>query len=166
MFLSYSKNVRNLLDSYAIVWYNFNKISNIWKEAKLMNKANLKSWFTIAVIRLYISLSAIVLFLLCPAETAFAGSIVAWGDNYYSQCNVPLPNTGFIAISAGELYSLGLKQDGTIVGWGYNVDGQASPPDGNDFVAIAAGGHHSLGLKANGYIVGWGLQLGWSGQSA
>jgi alpha-tubulin suppressor-like RCC1 family protein len=44
------------------------------------------------------------------------------------------------------VYSLGLKADGSIVGWGENEDGQANPPDGNDFVAIAAGYDHSLAL--------------------
>ena len=45
---------------------------------------------------------------------------------------------------------------GSIVGWGHNYDGQATPPVGNDFVAIAAGGEHSLALKSNGSIVAWG----------
>jgi len=41
--------------------------------------------------------------------------------------------------------SLALKSDGSIVGWGNNLDssgnwiGQATPPDGNSFIAIAAG---------------------------
>jgi hypothetical protein len=33
---------------------------------------------------------------------------VAWGDNSYSQCKVPFPNTGFVAVAAGEYHSLGL----------------------------------------------------------
>ncbi|MBP7934824.1 MAG: PKD domain-containing protein [Phycisphaerae bacterium] len=51
---------------------------------------------------------------------------------------------------------MALKADGSIVGWGSNRNGQASPPAGNVFVAIAAGGWHSLALKADGSIVGWG----------
>ena len=38
---------------------------------------------------------------------------------------------------------------GSIVGWGWNSDGQATPPDGNDFVAIAAGFSHGLAIKRN-----------------
>ena len=29
------------------------------------------------------------------------GSIVAWGWNDYGQCNVPTPNTNFVALAAG-----------------------------------------------------------------
>ncbi len=46
------------------------------------------------------------------------GSIVAWGDNDYGQCNVPAPNTGFVGVAAGDRHSLGLKADGSIVAWG------------------------------------------------
>jgi hypothetical protein len=46
---------------------------------------------------------------------------------------------------------------GTVVGWGANGYGQATPPAGLDeVVAIAAGGYHSLALRANGTVVGWG----------
>jgi hypothetical protein len=76
------------------------------------------------------------------------GSIVAWGDNHYGECNVPEPNTGFKAIAAGFRHSLGLKQDGSIVGWGDNRNGLYDMPEPNTgFVAIAAGAYHSLGLK-------------------
>jgi hypothetical protein len=37
------------------------------------------------------------------------GSIVAWGDNASGQCNVPAPNTGYAAISAGVNYSLAIQ---------------------------------------------------------
>ncbi|MCJ7728505.1 MAG: hypothetical protein MUO27_01285, partial [Sedimentisphaerales bacterium] len=44
---------------------------------------------------------------------------------------------------------------GSIVGWGNNDYGQATPPAGN-FVAIAAGYGQSLALRSDGSIVGWG----------
>ena len=44
------------------------------------------------------------------------------------ECDVPAPNEGFVAISAGRWFSLGLKNDGTIVAWGHNVSGQCDVP--------------------------------------
>lgn len=37
------------------------------------------------------------------------GSIVCWGDNRYGQCEVPSPNSGFIAVGAGGEHTVGLK---------------------------------------------------------
>jgi hypothetical protein len=45
---------------------------------------------------------------------------------------------------------------GSIVAWGSNLLGQATPPAGSDFIAIAAGGYFSLALRADGSIVAWG----------
>jgi hypothetical protein len=78
-----------------------------------------------------------------------SGSIVAWGDNSLGQCNVPPPNSGFVAVAAAYMHSLGLKSDGSIVAWGSNNTGQSNVPEPNtDFVAVAAGSYHSLGLRA------------------
>jgi parallel beta-helix repeat protein len=93
-----------------------------------------------------------------------AGSIVAWGDNSYGQCNQPPggPNTGFVEVVAGCWHSLGLKQDGSIVAWGDNSYGQCNQPPGGPntgFVKVAAIDVHSLGLKQNGSIVVWGSNL-------
>ena len=83
---------------------------------------------------------------------------MAWGDNVDGQCNVPAPNTGFVAVSAGYWHSLGLKANGTIVAWGANWNGQCNVPSPNaDFVAVSAGWFgHCLGLKSDGSIVAWG----------
>jgi len=35
---------------------------------------------------------------------------------------------GLTAIAAGEYHSLALKTDGSIVGWGLDSNGQATPP--------------------------------------
>jgi hypothetical protein len=81
------------------------------------------------------------------------GSIVGWG---WQVVGVDL-SSGFVQIAAGFFYSLGLKADGSIVGWGSNAWGQVNAPAPNtDFIAVAAGGAHSLGLKADGSIVAWG----------
>lgn len=46
---------------------------------------------------------------------------------------------------------------GTVVGWGFNAQGQASPPYGlDDAVEISAGWYHSMALRKNGTVVCWG----------
>ena len=47
--------------------------------------------------------------------------------------------------------------EGVIVAWGWNGEGQTDVPAPNSgFVAVAGGRYHSLGLKADGSIVAWG----------
>mgnify|MGYP001346067671 FL=1 len=84
---------------------------------------------------------------------------MAWGDNSYNQCDVPEPNSDFIAIAAGEGHSLGLKSDGSVVAWGDNGYGQCDVPLPNSgFLAIAAGKEQSMGVKSiGGEISGDGL---------
>ena len=85
------------------------------------------------------------------------GTIVAWGDNNYGQCDTPAPNSDLVAIAAGSEHNLGLKADGTIVAWGRNNYGQCDVPEPNtNFVAIAGGVGHSLALRTDGLIVAWG----------
>jgi alpha-tubulin suppressor-like RCC1 family protein len=99
-----------------------------------------------------------------PSGGASRG-IVAWGNNSYGQCTVPLPNSDFAAVAGGVTHSLGLKLDGSIVAWGKNTSGQCTVPAPNSgFVAIAGGQSHSLGLKSDGSIVAWGNNT--SGQCA
>ncbi|MEP7053864.1 MAG: hypothetical protein ABI912_01280, partial [Actinomycetota bacterium] len=70
---------------------------------------------------------------------------------------VPSGLTGVKAIAAGYLHSLALKNDGTVVGWGANGYGEATPPAGlRDVVAIAAEGSRSVALKSDGTVVTWG----------
>lgn len=57
----------------------------------------------------------------------------------------------------GQEYSLALKNDGTVVGWGSNDKGQLDiPKDLTNVKAISAGADHVLALKADGTVVGWG----------
>jgi hypothetical protein len=86
-----------------------------------------------------------------------AGSILAWGYNAHGVCDVPAPNTDFVAVTGRHMHSLGLMSDGTIVAWGDNLYGVCDVPAPNaDFVAVASGYYHSLGLKSDGTIAAWG----------
>jgi hypothetical protein len=85
------------------------------------------------------------------------GSIVAWGYNAQGQCDVPPPNTDFVAVTGHHVHSLGLTSDGTIVAWGSNTYGVCDVPAPNaGFVAVASGYYHSMGLEFDGTIVAWG----------
>ena len=58
------------------------------------------------------------------------GTVVAWGSDEYGQASVPAGLTGVVAVAAGQLHSLALKDDGTVVAWGRNSHGQARVPPG------------------------------------
>jgi alpha-tubulin suppressor-like RCC1 family protein len=110
------------------------------------------------------------------------GTVKAWGENQEGQLgdgisgaeassNVAVSVTGLsgaTAISAGADHSLALLQDGTVMAWGKNRQGQLG--NGNTVasavpvtvrslagvVAISAGGDHSLALLENGTVMAWG----------
>lgn len=98
--------------------------------------------------RFGITLAASVL--LCSLSAAVGRRRVrstAGGPNGSGQLNVPAPNSNFVAVSAGGGagaggdHSLGLKADGSIVGWGDNTYGQCTVPGPNTgFIAVSAGG--------------------------
>jgi hypothetical protein len=85
------------------------------------------------------------------------GKIVAWGSSsIISKFGTPPAGNDFTNVSTGEAHALALRSDGSIAGWGVNLNGQATPLSGNDFIAVAAGNNFSLALQSNGSIAGWG----------
>lgn len=75
----------------------------------------------------------------------------AWVDPGVGVSGAPL------AIASGFNHNLALKSDGTVVGWGRNLEGQTTVPPGlSNVVAIVAGHYHSLALRSNGTVLGWG----------
>ncbi|MCX6874714.1 MAG: cadherin-like beta sandwich domain-containing protein [Verrucomicrobia bacterium] len=65
-----------------------------------------------------------------------------------------------IAIAAGNEHTVALKNDGTVVAWGRNVEGQTTLPGGlSGVTAIVAGGDTSYALKSDGTVVAWGDNL-------
>ena len=66
------------------------------------------------------------------------GSLVAWGQNTYGQCNVPAGNN-YTQISAGGSYALAIRSDGSLAAWGSNTQGQCNVPGGNNYAQVSAG---------------------------
>jgi hypothetical protein len=66
-----------------------------------------------------------------------------------------------VAIAAGtDRFSLALRSDGTVVGWGFAPLGATTPPSGlTDVVAIGAGTDFGLALKGDGSVKAWGQSL-------
>ncbi len=61
----------------------------------------------------------------------------------------------FTDISIGVTHSCALFPDHTVVCWGSNHFGEATPPD-DTFQAISAGDNRTCGLKSNGSVMCWG----------
>ena len=87
------------------------------------------------------------------------GTIVAWGFDYYRQCEVPTPNSDFIGISAANNFSVGLKQDGSARFWGQCEHSDCTILSPYNFVALSGGGAHVLGLNSDGSVAAWGDDL-------
>lgn len=85
------------------------------------------------------------------------GTVIAWGDNTYGQCDVPHNLKDVVSISAGANHTVALKADGTIVVWGNNRYGQCDVPwTLKDAILIASGDNHIVATKSDGTIVAWG----------
>jgi hypothetical protein len=66
--------------------------------------------------------------------------------------------SGVTAIAAGYGHTVALKNDGNVVAWGNNGNGQTTVPVAaqSGVTAIAAGGYHTVVLKNDGSVVAWG----------
>ena len=108
------------------------------------------------------------------------GSIIAWGDNTYGECDVPasVQQTGVTTISGGFLFKSALQNNGTVIAWGDNRYGQCLGTDalGNPITTtplgqpVQIGGQvltgisaidsdawgHTVALKNTGQVIAWG----------
>jgi alpha-tubulin suppressor-like RCC1 family protein len=89
------------------------------------------------------------------------GSVVAWGNNSYGQCNVPAlaPGLSYVEMAAGERHTVARRSDGSVVAWGWNGWGQCNVPalpPGLSYVEVAAGSLHTVARRSDGSVVAWG----------
>ena len=61
-----------------------------------------------------------------------------------------------VDISAGDLHTVGLRSDGSVVATGYNEYGQCDVSGWKDIVAVSAGYCFTVGLKSDGTVVAVG----------
>ncbi|HLP77358.1 MAG TPA: hypothetical protein VK327_10615 [Candidatus Paceibacterota bacterium] len=98
--------------------------------------------------------------------TCKAGTVAAWGENYFGQTD-PVSETNIIGIATGAEQTLLLKSDGTVSNYGVHWEPPAGtnttwaypiivPPGLNNIVAVAGGYAHSVALKGDGTVVAWG----------
>ena len=88
------------------------------------------------------------------------GSVVAWGDNQYGQCDVPALPAGltYVEVAAGVYHTVARRSDGSVVAWGlyqgqYNVPALSA---GLIYVEVKAGGWYTLARRSDGSVVAWG----------
>ena len=84
------------------------------------------------------------------------GSVVAFGDNSFGQCEVSLW-TGVIAIEVGQYHTVALLEDGTLLSTGNDVFGQCALSELSDVIMVAAGDFHTLALLADGTVRSFGM---------
>ena len=91
-------------------------------------------------------------------QGAAADAVLAWGSDFYSRTPVPIAaQSGVIAIAVGDHHIVALRNDGTVVAWGWGNNGQSAVPSNlSGVTSIAAGDYHTLALKNDGSVVAWG----------
>ena len=129
------------------------------------------------------------------------GSVLAWGNDEFGQLgdgganadrSTPVgvsglgPGSGVVAVAAGEVHSLAVRADGSVLAWGNDEFGQlgdgganvnTSTPvgvsglgPGGGVASVVAGGAHSFAVRTDGSVLAWGNdefgQLGDGGPDA
>jgi len=98
-----------------------------------------------------------------PGTMETTGTVVAWGAEnvtLFNPTSVPAGLSDVVAVAAGGSNTLALKEDGTLVQWGFGY----VPPDLTGVIAIAQGEAHTVAVKQDGTVIAWGYSE--NGQTA
>jgi alpha-tubulin suppressor-like RCC1 family protein len=64
---------------------------------------------------------------------------------------------GAATVDAGSFHNSVLREDGTVVAWAYNGNGQTDVPGGlSGVIDLDAGGYHTVVLRDDGTVTAWG----------
>jgi hypothetical protein len=86
---------------------------------------------------------------------AAGGQVVGWGTGS-PITKLPANLDHVTALSAGPEHAVALKDDGTVVAWGYG-NGTNVPAGLNNVSAVVAGYNYSVALLSNGTVTVWGV---------
>lgn len=109
----------------------------------------MKFAFTILVIVLSASAFA--------AAPVNRGPLTEWGytNQIHGRAGAIALLTNAVQASADETWSLALRSDGSLFGWGQNAYAQTNVPAGTNYVYSDAGWRHGLAISNNGGMVEW-----------
>ena len=86
-------------------------------------------------------------------------TVSIWPEGAWLQPG-PEINHDVVQVTAGLNFTIGLRADGTVFGYGQSADGQGDPPVGLDsVVAVSAGWRHTLALLEDSTVVAWGYNF-------
>ena len=88
-----------------------------------------------------------------PAIVQREGSPVPYNEAV--QLSLPEASEKFHTVSVGQRHGCGVRMDGTVGCWGWNAEGQATPPEG-EFVSVDAGAAYTCGLTPDSAVICWG----------
>ena len=97
-----------------------------------------------------LSVLALLCCLLVSVHAQQVGRVVSWGHIALPDVR---PGTRYKSIAAGFRHCLAVTEDGKVVAWGQNGEGQSTvPADLNGVASVAAGMESSLALTKNGVV--------------
>ena len=90
------------------------------------------------------------------------GSVICWGNGSNNHLNYPATDSKFMSIKAYNEFTLGLKEDGTLAGWGirkygqHNIPKELKEPGNSPVISFAVGKYHCAAITAEGGVYTWG----------